>query len=778
MTISRHSMLAQRQKPLSKAAQRQKPLSKADKIAVLLCHLSGLTSLQIAVHFDRTRRYVNMIICDLKREMPDLIEAVDIHKRIMMCYQDEEADDEIEWETTSVDPCTRDTFCAVQARQLARLREKIQRLQLKKAKLRHIIDGLKTKQVDCTTHSLPSEQSWGSLCPSILQEMLAMIGAEKNCRRYSEEFYRFSYIFCTLSPRAYRYVRKVLILPSNMSLWRHFNGSIKSMKSYVTELDSTHKLLDAFLESRSPESGRITATLAVDAFAFRLFLRQIASLSKIKETLSQSQLQALEPLLEDRQLIQAISDLEDDDAVEDDAPSSSTYESTSIEGLFDAYNHCFMYVLIPLDKSIPTLTLHLSPARSGSAKECHLQILDELTKLCADHKIDITYMSCDGDAGWNVKFHEMFEFVASHFDRPLCEAAEAVRKDCSEQEIHMATSDLLHLLKRARGRYLDHIILPLASGTAKTDYAHVCNLLQLGPTLSDKSQLGRMRDFYPIEMFSVTNVIKLLRYKRFADAFYFLPFALLLLVIRVPFFRLDFRLQLLETAYLLFRQAYEDILAMKAKKKTEAPIDSSSKETEGVEKIRAVQRPRDGSTLATFAELGTIERILCTIISYASALLTHPSNLRTDSLGTHIVEQKIGQARHGMDNRWSRLLSVLTQSVLRSIMLGIDGINMSSPGRLKTAGCCLDETADFHIEGFDHILVSRVIVHSLSDAARAADDFDESLKSVLSWLQKINAVISSRSTEIGKVWLPNPSANSGIMARLLKTQIESVEAPK
>lgn len=769
------------------------PLSQAQKIAVLLCHCSGLSSLEIGFHFNRTPRYVNMIIHAMKQQNLDLIEALGIHESVMMIHEHNKQEQsqnlcEEESRDQSVPPNWQ---LAVDARKIERLKEKIHKLQLKNVRQKDLYEQLKMKYNEFLTAERHEEVVTTQALPDILQELLNLSGVEKNRRRYSEAFYRFSYIFFTLSPRAYRYVRKVLVLPSKTSLWRHFSPAVKSMQRSLTELDSTYELLEGYLETRNPECDRMVATIGVDAFAFRLFLRQIASISTIKEALAADKIHDLGPLLEDRNLIRAINDLEEDDVVGDDV-NMTTLEPQApraIEKLFDVYNHCFIYVLIPLDNSMPPLPLHLSPSSSGAARPQHLQIMHDLTKLCENYNIEVVYSSADGDAGWNIKFHEMFEIIMPHIDKRLPDMAGDIRKECWNNGIHMATTDLLHFLKRARGRYIDNTISVCVNEISKTNYACACKVLRVGLALSDKSQLGRMRDFYPLELFTVKNVIKLIECKCFADAFYFFPFALLLLVIRVPFFRSDFRLHLLETAFVLFRHVYYDVLASTQKKADE---DDSSEQEKGDcdeqekgdcdeqekgdcdEKERVVQRPRGGYRLVTFAELGALERIICTIVSYASAFQTHPATLRTDALGTHIVEQKIGQARHGMDNRWSRILSVLTQSVLRSVMLGIDGIELHSPGRVKTAGCCLDGDADFYIENFDPLFVSQVFTHMPFKSARLADDFEESLSVVLSWLKMIDGVMSVRESEIAQVWLPSPAANSGIMARLLRSQINTI----
>ena len=78
--------------------------------------------------------------------------------------------------------------------------------------------------------------------------------------------------------------------------------------------------------------------------------------------------------------------------------------------------------------------------------------------------------------------------------------------------------------------------------------------------LRDKSKIGRMRDFYPIQLFTMENVARLLKEKLYADVFYLAPHTLLLLVLRVPFFKIEFRMKLLNASYLLFYEIYSDLL--------------------------------------------------------------------------------------------------------------------------------------------------------------------------------------------------------------------------
>ena len=175
----------------------------------------------------------------------------------------------------------------------------------------------------------------------------------------------------------------------------------------------------------------------------------------------------------------------------------------------------------------------------------------------------------------------------------------------------------------------------------------------------------------------------------------------------------------------------------------------------------------------TFAETSSLIRILCTIVVIASAIQLHPDDIRTDALGTHIVEQRIGQGRQHSDCRWERMLSAFARNSLRSLFLERDGVEASSEGRLKTAGCCMSSGADWEIEDFDDFLFARVLFHSLTEAGRAEDTFADALKDVTRWITLLVQVLEERQNEIGKLWMPNPAANSAILSRLLHSKLDA-----
>lgn len=586
----------------------------------------------------------------------------------------------------------------------------------------------------------------------LFHELVRLHQQNKYSRRYSEELFRFAYIFLSYSPRAFHFVRQRIPLPSKSRLYTKFGPFIKQMKSNLTDINGAHNLLDNLVRSRF-NGTPIVCTLGVDAFAFRLFLRSEVTRQHLKCELSLSDLRQIGPLLEDKTILDELFDEEED--LIDEMDSQLTKEK--LEEMFACFNYCFIFVLQPLNSHIPCLTLHLLPAGSGVATEQIMDTVDELIDACKQHKVEIRYVSADGDKGWNCRFHSIFKLMESVNFTTLDEFSLDVFKKCEEAGIPLAVTDLLHCVKAARGRYIDHKML-IATGhkKSKTKYKKVCRVLpNCSRSLTDKTQMGRMRDFYPLDLFTTGNVLRLLHHQLYPDAFYFVSYTLLLLVIRVPFFRMDFRLQLLSVAYGLFSHVYKDIVTM-----TEKPKDQ-----------RVPQRYFAECKYITFAEVATIERILCTMASYASAFQLHTDDLRTDALGTHIVEQRIGQSRQGSDSRWERILSLFAQGAIRSLFLEEDDLKPYIHGRLKNAGCRLDGRGDVFIEEFNPTLFCRVFINSLTKAGRTPKEFLGSLGQVTCWLSELDEVLTKRRDEIGKMWLPSPAANCSITARLIKSSL-------
>ena len=301
----------------------------------------------------------------------------------------------------------------------------------------------------------------------------------------------------------------------------------------------------------------------------------------------------------------------------------------------------------------------------------------------------MAYIAADGDRGWNSRFRDVCKELQSVRYQDIGNFCLEVYNRCRAPGIQLAITDPLHYMKAARSRYINNVIVVTKGDlTSTADVAKAERVLKVGLALSDKSHLGKMRDFYPLALFTLRNVLKLLNKRLYADAFYFVFRALLLLVIRVPFFNMRFRMKLLSVTYSLFYEVFTDVIS-EISEPTETIEPTESPSTQPADPPKVHQRRFEPTDLVTFGESSTLMRMLCTIVSLGSAFVLQPENLRTDSLGTHIVEQGIGEGREDGDSWWERLLSRFTRNAFKTLCLEIDGTPMNVSGRLETAGCRL-----------------------------------------------------------------------------------------
>ena len=736
-------------------------LGKAEKMAMFLGQTYGIKADAMGVHLGVAKRSVYYAIDEVKKSIPGISEAIDCFNTMRRNLPTVTSRKDAETQTEDLASSKSDKCQLV--RTISRLKSEKKSLGIQLARVQYLLSVEKSKlecqNMDPNDSDDDDNHVISDAGNDLFNEVIENHGREPPNRRYSEQMFRFAYVLLSYSPRAFHFVRQQIPLPCKSRVYTKFGPCIMNMKLKLTHLSKIRQLLQDFLQRESPET-RITCTLGVDAFAFRLFLRSEVTRTTLEQELTPSQLRQIGPLLEDQTLLDEL--LDDEEGYEEcDEPMTLTREK--IDDLFTCINYCFIFLLQPLNANIPCLTLHLLPTSSGVATEDIQDTVDELIEICKDEKVDIRYVSADGDCGWNCRFRSMFKVMESVQFTDLGGFSLDVFEKCEKSETPLAVTDLLHCVKAARGRFIDHTLVIWTSDlTTQTNYEAVCRVLNsCSRSLSDRTQMGRMRDFYPIELFTIGNVVRLLQHRLFPDAFYFLSYSLLLVVIRVPFLRMDFRMQLLSAAYGLFSYIHNDIERMTFKPKDK----------------RVPQRYKGKAEYITFAELQTVQRILCTITAYASAFQLHSEDLRTDALGTHIVEQRIGQSRKGSDSRWDRVLSLFAQGTIRNMLLEEDGLKSYTHGRLKNAGCRLNDHGDWFLEDFDATLLCRVLINSLTEAGRTPEEFTESLKQVSLWLKQLDQVLVSRQGEIGKTWLPTPVANCSITARLLKSSLDDFGFP-
>ena len=223
----------------------------ARNLTMVLCHYDGIPTSLIAENFGLTRRWVNAIIANMKKTVPCVEAAFHTYKEIKTKLNQERIkeilmiDETITPLEAEVLPTTEDLTPAARllsaqteaARVAANLKAKskqIKSLTLQVGKLKYENIRLKERVAEIleerdSHETLDAESSTRE--SDLIDEMVDLRNINKHARRYSERMLRFAYVLYTLSPRAYKFAKSMLIIPSRSKVFTKYSGLTKEIKS-------------------------------------------------------------------------------------------------------------------------------------------------------------------------------------------------------------------------------------------------------------------------------------------------------------------------------------------------------------------------------------------------------------------------------------------------------------------------------------------------------------------------------------------------------------------
>jgi hypothetical protein len=200
-----------------------------------------------------------------------------------------------------------------------------------------------------------------------------------------------------------------------------------------------------------------------------------------------------------------------------------------------AADHSFVIYGQPLDRRYRCLPLHVITAESGQASEEVRAVVDEVCIRLRSRGLIVKYLCTDGDPGYN-KYHTTFfaEWYTRFLDGGLSSAL-----DHASQNTILPAGDFLHLWKLFCNRVKNHTVTlsPDSNVLFNLSADSLEALLKLGVALQDRSSIGKMRDSYALQLFSLKNCLKCLEQEQTNELMYLLPWALQEEVLRNPSLR-------------------------------------------------------------------------------------------------------------------------------------------------------------------------------------------------------------------------------------------------
>ena len=226
-------------------------------------------------------------------------------------------------------------------------------------------------------------------------------------------------------------------------------------------------------------------------------------------------------------------------------------------------NNIYAYVLMPLDHTLPILTLHVEFTKGGSSPKRIVEYYDTLINILKTRNIIVKCKATDGDKSFDPMHNDFFNehiyrfWESKSFDEIV---------DSLNEFNPIPVSDLLHLLKCARAHLLGHLIMVEPNRGLCVNLAQLKIAVELGAVLDDITKEGRQKDGYVLKLFSWDTFIKCLNKERYDAAYYLLPFVFLNEGVRSNVLSVKERIAFLDVAYNIFKFHYNNLKTNKPNK--------------------------------------------------------------------------------------------------------------------------------------------------------------------------------------------------------------------
>ena len=422
----------------------------------------------------------------------------------------------------------------------------------------------------------------------IQSDIAKLFNTKPQARRYTRETKEFAYSLLVKSESCYNFLRRVIPLPSPELLRKEFKDDVNKEERRMTNLLYLKESFDCFLSQVDPDVESVKCCLGVDAFCGTMLT----------------------------------------------TPHHIVSEQMQ--------NYVFIFLLLPLDYNLKPYILHLKKTVNGCANLTIDEIISAIIKESQTTKVNIKYVAVDGDNHYSAKFRSQYDAILnSYLNNEIYET----------QPIYIA--DALHIFKNARSRILDKkVIVNPHIPSCSVGMQEISSFIDpmYHNATSDRSNLGKMRDSYPIQLFNFSQALRIVKSHKEAF-FYFTTYALWVEALLNPDLSKDSRIYLLDTLLFIL------ITIKNMYSCNELPSNCSQKKSAS-------------SKYVTMFTEDKLQRIIPTIIFLIDEIKDSSNELGMERFGTHVVENKIGNIRSlcNGDNRSDHIIRVTARYSTMKLM--------------------------------------------------------------------------------------------------------------
>ena len=535
---------------------------------------------------------------------------------------------------------------------------------------------------------------------SLLEEIHRNSLRSPQGRRWSLTTAMFCFLWMSLGRKSYNFAREFVTLPCEDTLFCKFGEHQESWKAALSDQSQVRRICDLFRRRHAiPANVLVDVGIGIDAMS-------------------------MEPL------------------------------NISFDGVIHVHKHVFAFMLLPLDPAYKPITLHLLTGPSGNASQGVFVTLGVLKDSLSEAFFNVRFVATDGDSGYSPFHNDMFSSWGHIF---MYKGLESALDLLEKREV--IVSDLLHLLKNARSRIINGNVTMNLEGNFSFNALDVNAVLCLGNALCDKTSTGKMRDQYPLEIFTVDNFMKLLLAGQINMAFFVLPYSLWNLAVRSPCVSVQMRMDLLSIVMEIFFFHKECLTNL------DQNVVSDRK------------RP---DIPQYFCSLQHCHRVLNTLAVTLRELKHSPTRLALDRVGTHVLECQFGIIRilcH-YKHDWKHILRGFANSMLVTDMASILGHEINARTRVNHGGVKISETSLGHVYFSTADVKIREIYENMNLFMIQASDSKDlgydlaatmvpGLANFVDLLSKLTTELEKYGSTTPRIWNGSEISHATIISRLI-----------
>jgi hypothetical protein len=477
---------------------------------------------------------------------------------------------------------------------------------------------------------------------AMLKELITL-AASDGANRYSQQLYYMSVRVLFRSYSAYKFLRNFLTIPSPTAIYGHFHDQIDESLSRLRNV----ALVGTYLSSQIEIHPAIAkgAVLAVDAVSC----------------------------------------------------SNSFIGVKQVEHSDTGY--LFVILLQPVIPTVRCSPLFVIKSPSGIGNK---QIQSEIDKVLTTAQEHITrvFVASDGDASYNNRHAKFMAFWSIAF-RTSLDLEDALAKVDAYSD-PKPLSDLLHLSKNFRIRFLKYALTFDYDGILRTiDRRKVPKILGYGPPLTDLSQVGKMRDFYPLVIMRIENLVALINHDAIAEAIALLPLSICLSAARLETITTQTRDYMLQVSLYMVWELYS--ARPEIHERPKEPASARRQAAERGTRPHLPEKPSKSEEKITIFRLQWMKRFLNTVLLLIFAVRVY-AQLGIERLGTHPLENFFGGVRmdaHDVNTEDEMMRTIAHSDIVQAADWDL-GVQETAQKRTNVAGAHIgDPNSDARIMQID-----------------------------------------------------------------------------